>query len=228
MAVTRAHTTGLWQRRLYLPAYTVGDAARYAKTSPQTVAYWHYGDKAHPPILPGRARGTSLSYLELVEVAFVATFRRLGVSLVRIRKARDYLAQNFHAEYPLATRRFKTEGTHILMEVREDEGMSGIDQLVVADQSGQLAWQDLIGERFLEFEYEEGLAIRWHVAGQSAPVIIDPRIAFGAPTIAGIATWAIKGRWQAQESLSEIANDFCLTEESVRQALTFEGVELAA
>lgn len=179
-------------------------------------------------MLPGKARGASLSYLELVEVAFVATFRQMGVSLTRIRKARDYLAQTFHAEYPLATRRFKTEGTHILMELREGEGMREIDQLVLADQSGQLAWEDLIGERFLEFDYEEELAVRWHVAGLGTPIIIDPRVSFGAPTVGGIATWAIKGRWQAQESVAEIADDFHLAEEQVRQALTFEGVVFAA
>jgi uncharacterized protein (DUF433 family) len=96
--------------------------------------------------------------------------------------------------------------------------------LVKASQAGQLAWKDIIG-RLKEFEYEhEGVVIRWHVAGASSPIIIDPRISFGAPTVGGIPTWIIKGRWNAGESDTDIAEDFGLEKEQVRKALDFEGV----
>ena len=62
-----------WRRRLFLPAYTVNDAARYAKISPNNVKYWHFGGRGLDPALPGREHRRPLSYLELVEVAFVAT-----------------------------------------------------------------------------------------------------------------------------------------------------------
>ncbi len=58
-------------RRLYLPAYQVSEAARYVGVHPSTVSSWHYRDK---PILPGRTRRRSLSYLELIEIAFVGYF----------------------------------------------------------------------------------------------------------------------------------------------------------
>ncbi|MFX8999689.1 DUF433 domain-containing protein, partial [Acinetobacter baumannii] len=73
-------------------------------------------------------------------------------------------------------------------------------------------------------EEEYGLALKWHVAGRSSPIIIDPRIAFGAPAIKGTPTWIIKGRFNAGESDSDIAEDFRIDKSDVREALKFEGV----
>ena len=62
------------------------------------------------------------------------------------------------------------------------------------------------------------------------PIVVDPRISFGAPTVesAGIATWVLRERFQAGETLDELEDDFHVTEEHLRAALAFEGVELAA
>lgn len=217
-----------WRRRLYLPAYTIADAAQYAGAKPQTVSSWYYRHSRRGPVLVGKERGTPLSYLQLVELAFVATFRELGVSLKRIRDARDYLAQNFRSEYPFAEHRLMTEGKHVLLNLRAAEPDAEMGRLIVADQSGQIAWQDVISDRFAEFVYEGDLAIRWHVRGPTSPVVIDPRVAFGAPTVEGIPTWAIKGRALAGESLEEIAEDFGLETGEVLKALKFEGLERAA
>ena len=213
-----------WYRRLYLPAYRVGDAARYAGSYRQTVAFWHYGRN---PVLPERVRRRPLSYLELVEVAFVAYFRRVGVTLQRIRTAREYIGQNFNAEYPFAEYRFKTEGYHILMDYYQIDSDPGFQKLIVADAAGQLAWADLMGDKFAEFDYELELAVTWHPAGRQSLVRIDPRISFGAPIVNGIPTWTIKGRWNAGESLEDIQDDFGLSEEAIKDALSFEKVEFS-
>lgn len=216
-----------WRRRLFLPAYTVVDAARYARTFPQTVAYWHYRGGDLGPALPGKELRRPLSYLELVEVAFVATFRELGVPLQRIRKARQYAAQTFNSEFPFVEYRWLTEGHHMLVDLWKTEGDTEMRKLIVGDAHGQIAWQPMVGERFAQFDYEHGLAIVWHVAGRESPVIIDPRIAFGAPMIKGIATWVLKGRWNAGESIEDIEEDFPLREEEIKQGLKFEGIQVA-
>jgi uncharacterized protein (DUF433 family) len=56
------------------------------------------------------------------------------------------------------------------------------------------------------------------------PIVIDPRIVFGSPAVKGIPTWIVKGRWDAGESDSDIAEDFDLDKSDVREALKFEGV----
>jgi uncharacterized protein (DUF433 family) len=111
------------------------------------------------------------------------------------------------------------------MDYAQIEAEMGDRKLLLASQKGQLAWADIIG-RLQEFEYEHDLAVRWHVAGLDSPVLIDPRIQFGAPTVSGVPTWVFKGRWEAGESLDEIADDFSVPNSDVVAALEFEGVDL--
>ena len=212
-----------WFRRLYLPAYRLSDAARYAEAHPNTVASWHYRGT---PVLPGHERGKPLSYRQLIEDAFVSFFRRMGVKMGRIREARDYVAQIFAAEFPFAEYTFKTEGMHVLMEFNEFTPDSAFDQVIVADSDGQLAWESMLDDKFALFDYEYEIALRWHPAGRDSKVIVDPRISFGAPTVDGLPTWAIKGRHLAGESIKEIMEDFDIAEKAIFDALKFEKVEL--
>ena len=218
-----------WKRRLYLPAYSVADAARYAGTHPNTVAYWHYAKGATQPTLPGKEHRKPLSYMQLVEVAFVASFRRLNVELKTLREAHRYLAQTFGSEFPFADCRLSTEGTHVLLDLQKNLPLATLEKaLVITDRSGQVAWASLIGDRFLEFDYDLGIALRWRVGGDQSKVLIDPRISFGAPMVRGIPTWVVRGRRVAGETIEEIREDFSLSEAEVHDALRFEGVNDAA
>ena len=208
-----------WRRRLFLPSYQIGEAAAYARISPQTVVAWH---KIEAALLAQREKRAALSYMQLIEVAVVAAFRKAGVSLKRIRAAREYAARNLKSEYPFAEYSFKEEGKHLWLDSGQIDVKPGT--VLSADQGGQLAWESVIG-RLREFEYEkDGIVLRWHLAGPSSPIIIDPRISFGAPAVKGIPTWIIRGRWNAGESDSDIAADFGLKKDEVREALKFEGL----
>lgn len=219
-----------WFRRLYLPAYRISDAARYVHLSTQAVTNWHHrtlttGETA----LPSRASGEPLSYLELVEVGVVATFRQFGVPLASIARTREYFAQTFNAEYPFAEYRFKTDGWHLLMNLTEIDAKLPSSDLIVADQGGQIGWGHMMANRLFEFDYDEQyeLALRWWVAGRESRVLIDPRIAFGAPMVHGVPTWVVKGRATAGETIEDIQEDFGLNKDEVDDALRFEGVVVA-
>ncbi|MEI9850613.1 MAG: hypothetical protein WDN24_06850 [Sphingomonas sp.] len=216
-----------WRSRLYLPNYRIREAARYAHLSPQTVAKWHGKPGSNrKTTLSSKEKGAALSYLQLIEVAVVSSFRKAGVKLKKIEAAREYLSKQLEAEFPFAVYRFKTDGKDLWMDYAQFEADAGDKTLLAASQGGQLAWSDIIG-RLLEFDYENdaGLAIRWHVAGRGENVIIDPRIQFGAPSVEGVATWAFKGRWDAGEDLGDIADDFGVPNSDVIAALRFEGVD---
>ena len=215
-----------WRRGLVLPAYRITDAARYVSESTQLIASWHYRETQLGVALPGKESGKPLSYLQLIEVAVVATFRKLGLSLQCIRKARQYLAQRFNSEYPFAEFRFKTEGFHVLMDLQQVEEDTNM-RLIVADKAGQLAWEQMMEDRLLEFDYEYELVLKWHLAGRQSLVMIDPRVAFGAPTVSGLPTWILKGRYQAGESVDDIMQDFRLDKVAIRDGLAFEGIPIA-
>lgn len=215
-----------WRSRLYIPNYKIRDAARYAHLSSQTVASWHTKPGANRrSTLSTKEKGASLSYLQLIEVAVVSSFRKSGISLRKIKAAREYLGKQFEAEHPFAEFRFKTEGKELWLDYAQFEAEAGDKTLLAASQNGQLAWTDIIG-RLQEFEYEDhGLAVKWHVNGADSDIVIDPRVQFGAPAIDGVATWVFKGRWEAGEPVDEIADDFGVPNSAVLQALKFEGVD---
>ena len=211
-----------WLRRLYLPTYQIAEVANYADIAPQTVAAWH---KIENKFLFEKEEKAALSYLQLIEVAVVAAFRKMGVPLKNIRATREYAKHHLRCEFPFATFKFKEEAKHLYLDSNVLEDLSS-NSVVQTDQGGQLAWKTVIG-RMREFDYEneyDGLALKWHVAGRSSPIIIDPRIAFGTPAVKGTPTWIIKGRWDAGESDSDIAEDFQINLSDVKEALKFEKV----
>lgn len=218
-----------WNDRLYLPAYRYSEAARLAETTPQSVARWFRGYQVPghrmKPVFPSD-HPHLLSYVQLVEVAFVAAFRRIGVKLDDLRRAHAYLRADFGTEYPFAQLKLKTDGTNILADVLPEAQHC----LVVANRGGQLVWTEVIRERFEQFDYEEGLALRWHPRGRNSAILIDPPIAFGAPIIAGtgVPTRVVKERYVAGEDIQEIEEDFGVSRHQVEEALDFEGSRLPA
>ena len=214
-----------WRRQLYLPAYTVTDAARYSRIAPQTVTNWtHRRLSIGTAALSGRRAKDHLSYLELIEVAVVAVFRQMGITLEAIARTREYIKTTFSSEHPFAEYGFKTDGMRLMLQWTEYEETPQLNEVIVADVGGQLGWEKMMASRLAEFGYEHDLALVWHLAGRESPVKIDPRLSFGAPTVSGVPTWVLRGRWNAGESLDDIVDDFGLTLDDTVSALRFEGV----
>ena len=235
------HDVEPWRRWSYLPAYRVGEAARYAGVSHQMVSYWLRGIRTQQPKLSERPSWQGLSYYELVEVAFVATFRGIGIPFKHIRIAHDHAAKAFGSEYPFVEHKWLTEGPGVMLELREMghlkssggpmAGKKGLgkappEEPVVWVPGRGAAWNSVVKERFAEFDYEDGIAVVWRLAGRESLVVIDPRMSFGTPTVGGLPTWVLKGRWEAGESIEAIIADYRLKEEEIRDGLVFEGVTL--
>jgi len=118
----------LWRRRLYVPYYRIGEAARYARTSTQTAGRWHGGGVS--PVLPARNDRAELSYMQLIELGVVAVMRSEGVKLRAIRAAREYVSGTLNSEYPFAEYRFKTDGTHLIVNYEQVDPTAGVDKLL--------------------------------------------------------------------------------------------------
>src|SRR5262245_1768345 len=108
-----------WKRRLMLPAYQVNDAARYAQITSQTIRNWQTKDDARRAAVAHRPKGVPLSYFQLVEVAFVAVMRRMGLKLQTIKDARVYIATQLRSEFPFVEHRFKVQGKRIIMDLKD-------------------------------------------------------------------------------------------------------------
>ena len=220
---TTAHSE-LWQKRLAAPAYRIMEAARYARTSNQTIRNW---EKIARPVVTKRDAREDLSYLQLIEVGVVAAMRKSGVKLDTIRDARKYLSKAFDSPFPFAQYRFKTDGKELFLDY-DQIVKSEKDKLLNVTERGQLAWNQILSGLLQEFEYdpEIGTVLRWRVDGMESPIRIDPRVAFGSPHVNGIATWVLRDRWKSGESIADIAEDYELSSDLVTAALRFEHIEV--
>ena len=83
-----------------------------------------------------------------------------------------------------------------------------------------------IFERFLdeiEFDDETALAHRWWPLGRKTPIVLDPRIRFGAPVVEGTAVrTSIVASLAETTSVEDAAIAYELDVRQVRAALAFE------
>lgn len=226
--MTAATAHQLWIERLTVPAYAVSEAARYARTTAQTINNWQRPAHNHAGAISRRDHGAAVSYLQLIEIGVVAAMRKSGVKLDRIKAAREFIAGEFGSTYPFAEYRFKTDGRHLFVDFDKLVGGRNSQKLVVVSEAGQLAWNQILSNLLREFDYDTALnkVSTWRVDGLNSPVCIDPRISFGAPQVDGVPTWILRERWDSGESLDDIADDYQLEPQLVWSALRFEGVEI--
>jgi uncharacterized protein (DUF433 family) len=224
--MTAVHTD-FWRERLTVPAYRVFEAARYARTTQQTIGNWERIRGNRIGAITRRSDREGLSYLQLIEVGVVAAMRKSGVSLLKIREAREYLCNAFDSSYPFAHYRFKTDGKSLFMDYDQIVKIDK-DKLLALNENGQLAWNEILRALLHEFEYdlELGTVLRWRVDGYESPVSLDPRIAFGSPNVNGVATWVLRERWKSGESIADIAGDYDIPMPIVYSALRFEQIEI--
>ncbi|MGM0743508.1 MAG: hypothetical protein ACQEVT_18270 [Pseudomonadota bacterium] len=216
----------MWQDRLTLPAYRVGEAASYTGISSQQISYWEKSGGSHKA-LSGRAGGSGISYLQLIEISVVATMRAAGLKLQKIRDARTYFSRALDLDFPFAQAKFKTDGAEILQDIEGRDGKVLKDKLLSASANGQIVWTEMLQGRFHQFDYSEnGLVIRFYPRDADRRVIIDPTLSLGTPSVSGIPTWIIKNRWSSGENIADISDDFELDSDDIVSALKFEGLEI--
>lgn len=216
-----------WKERLRIPTYRIGEAASYARVSPQTVSAWHRKDvPSSRAVLSERGNSGSLSFLQLIEMAVVAQMRDAGVKLPEIRAAREDMIRETGLDFPFARLKFKHDGADIFRDVEGDLGQVLTDRLLAHNHGGQYVWADFIQNTLSTFNYDDdGIAVSWRVAGADKEIEIDPRLSFGSPQIHGVKTGIIKSRFVVGEEVDEIAEDFDIECRHVVEALIFEGLE---
>jgi len=216
-----------------IPNHAVAEAAHLLRLPPSTVRAWTRGRwcrtrserRFFEPVidLPDRER-SQLSFTNLVELHVLSAIRREHrVTLPKVRQALDYVAQAFPTPHPLARVEFQTDGVDLFVE--------RFGPLVSASRRGQIAMRDIM-ETYLErIERDEaGLAAKLcpftRAAGEPQPrtILIDPRISFGRPVLAGsgIPTSVVAERYTAGDSIEELARDYERDEKEIEEAIRVE------
>jgi len=209
-------------------AYTVGEAARLALTSPQNVRRWMVGynapgHKMEPVFGNKHSPGDllTISFLELAEIVIVAGFRKQRVPLQRTRDAHEYARRTFGLAYPFASLNLRESGGHILHEFEQQQ--PGPGKLVSLDMQGQYVLPETVQLTVVNFDFSDTdrLASRWFPFGRHVPVVVDPHFGAGAPTVIGsrVTVDTLKRRWKAGETIKSMSSDLELEEEDVEHVL---------
>lgn len=172
----------------------------------------------------------ALSFVELMELRVVKAFVLKGVPLQRVRIAAALAREHFGVSHPFASQRVYTDGKNIFADMEKEVGIAAVVELTrnkyLQLQSGQLL-QACLDE--IEFDKSTSVAHRWWPLSRDFPVVLDPTISFGAPTIVctSVRTAVVAGLARA-ESVNSAADSFGLTSDAVNAALKFEGILTAA
>jgi uncharacterized protein (DUF433 family) len=171
------------------------------------------------------ARALQLSFVNLVEVHILNSLRRQHeFSLQKLRKALRFVGDKFGSDHPLAQHEFATDGYNLFIQEYE--------RLISVSEGGQLYLRPVMETYLRRLDWAPGVgAIRLypftHKRSLEEPpkyVVIDPLISFGRPVLAGtgVPTAEIADRYEAGESIEEIASDFGRSPPEIHEALRCE------
>jgi uncharacterized protein (DUF433 family) len=210
--------------------------ARSDRVSRNTVARWlrgyeHSGNadvttnKGYSPPLwqPDYANDDDLleiSFRDLIELRFVKAFRDIGLSLIAIRECYQRAAEEVHDARPFSTRRFRTDGKTIFLEITE--GMK--EGKLVDLRRRQNVFKTIVEPSLRDLEFEASTVARWFPLGiDKRTVIIDPARSFGRPIVGGgVPTEVLVDALEVEGSIEVVAALYDVPKGDVRSAIDFE------
>jgi uncharacterized protein (DUF433 family) len=213
--------------------YTIVEAARLLRVPPSTLEWWLEGrvrtsGERYAPVLRAAPTGSrNVTWGEFVEAAYLREYRRAqNVGLNVLRPFIAELRDRFEIPYPLAHfRPFVAEGGRLVQDVQKALEIPPALWAVVEVSGGQLLLTAPAESYLSHVEFSEGddpWAIRLRPAGKQSPVVIDPEMGFGAPTVNGIRTEALAELVDAGEPIEDVANDYGLQPAVLKAALAYE------
>lgn len=158
---------------------------------------------------------THVDFLTMIELRVIDALRKLGVKPKEIQKARtELIKQGIH--HPFADSRLKTDGGCIIWD---DSGVT------LEVTSKQTVLKKIMDGLFKQIHFsDKGLAEKFYPLQDKKTVVVDPRFAFGSPSVAGtrIKTKIIHGYFESGWDNAKIASNFGISTAAVADAITYE------
>lgn len=214
---------------LELPMYGLSEAALYLRVPIKTLEYWVLGrDKIRPMVKVAGRHPRSLSFVNLLECHMLSAMRSVyNLKLPKIRKAVLHLQNNSQFKHPLIEEPLYTNRIDVL--VKE------LDSYLNISRDGQYVIPQIAAVHLERIEYDKGRFkfypfVRQRNAQEPKYIVINPSVAFGKPVIAGtgISTAVIASRFNARESIPDLAEEYGLSAEKIEEAIRWETRAVAA
>jgi uncharacterized protein (DUF433 family) len=207
-----------------LPTYTIPEAARFLAIPRRTLASWYEGND--PILRPSGQYGLThlLSYRDIEEAYRVYLLReRFKFSFQKIRRSMRNARKMFKSQHPLQRADAVKECLRDLVYDKPARGTSPRAVISLHNKPGQEIIEE-VADMFAERIETGKFIFPWRFAAtdrRSKPVSMNPRIMSGRLVVAGtrIPVSVLWGRKRAGLKVDEIAKDYGLDRDVVRQAL---------
>lgn len=216
------------------PLYSVSRAARLVGMSPSTLSTWAVGYERHfegrrsvrqGPVVTSldaeSVGGPTIPFIGLVEATVVQAFRRTGLSMQRIRRALEVLAESGQIDHALASRRIYTDGAQVLFDYATSHDDPQLRLLTVLT-TGQRVFHEVIDQYLRRIEFDDAWAGSLVVPVTEREILrIRPVVAGGVPLFihGGAPYSAVESRARAGEPLDSIARDYDVPMADISEAL---------
>ncbi|HXL22383.1 MAG TPA: DUF433 domain-containing protein [Candidatus Dormibacteraeota bacterium] len=206
------------------PAYGLPEAAAYLKVPVTTLRYWLTGFGKQSPIIDPRESGPiRLSFLNLLECHALAGMRKIyNLKLPKVRRALRIVSEQYPQPHPLVSQLFLTDRKDLFIErMGQTINVSRHqDQLSLAFYHMHLERVETDARgvfRFFPFVVEPR-------SSEPKTIEINPAIGFGKPVIAGtgISTAIIASRFNARDSVTDLADEYGCTPQQIEEAIRWE------
>lgn len=211
--------------------YSISQAALLLEIPPLRLRGWvcgNHGAKGRPLItaeLPRVKQRIALSFVNLIEAKFIATFASKGVSVLSMRYMAEEAERFLSHPHPFATDWiFKTDGKKIFIHAAEKAG----DPCLYDLKGHNFAMHEVLAKEFKEdVQFSaNGLAGSWFPRKRLAPnVLVSPKVSFGAPALAnsGVPTEALYQSYVAEgQDAHAVARWYDVSMADVAEAVRFE------
>lgn len=161
-----------------------------------------------------------LSFRDLIELRFVKAFRDLGLALPTIRECYQRASEEVQDERPFSTRKFRTDGKSIFLEITE-----GIQEAKLVDlRRRQNVFRTIVEPSLKDLEFDASAVSRWFPLGIARKsIIIDPARAFGRPIAAsGVPTEVLSRAVTVEGSVAKVVRLYNVSAAEVKDAMAFE------
>lgn len=172
------------------------------------------------PELPANDDRLELGFRDLIELRFVQAFVAANVSLQVVRKCLQRAQEAVAGSHPLSTRRFKTDGRTIFLQILRESGETATVDL----RQGQYVIETVLDRTFKDLDLEGDVVSRWRPFEGRGSIVIDPQRAFGQPITSetGVPTVTLADAVRAEGSVDRVARLFETPARVVRDAVRFE------
>lgn len=212
-----------------LPLYGLSEAALYLRVPQTTLEYWVFGrGRIRPMIKAASVSPRSLSFMNLLECHMLAAMREVyDLKLPKIRRAVELLSKSKSFKHPLIEQPLYTDRVDVLIKE--------LDRMLNISRGGQFVIPEIVGVHLERVEHDKGKFrfypfVRQRSASEPKYIVINPSVGFGKPVISGtgISTSVIASRFNARESVPDLAQEYGLDESQIEEAIRWETRAVAA